>query len=285
MKKIWITLLVLVLVCPPVIVAHNDSHNSKAIVNIVKHPESKGIGQVKRDMQKSLSAGGSNKGGEAESSEKADRRGIERVAIQGGRKIENETDRDRRGSSQKTGRDKQNTGVKESKRMRARNLSELKQIIQKKRRRMNKTLHALMKNNQGIYQNRLRLAVYSLLTMENFTGGIGRNVSRIAREFNNSIQATIRAEERIKKRNGLVRFFIGGDEEAAEELEQEVNHNRNRIQRLKHLMKECNCDDNVRAIMRGQVKEIERGQSRLTELAQNEKRDKGLFGWIFGFWR
>ncbi|MFY1644910.1 hypothetical protein ACK11Z_14360, partial [Methanoculleus bourgensis] len=36
-------------------------------------------------------------------------------------------------------------------------------------------------------QNQVRLAVHTLLAAENRTGGIGRNISVIAREFNNSV--------------------------------------------------------------------------------------------------
>jgi hypothetical protein len=114
------------------------------------------------------------------------------------------------------------------------------------------------------------------------TGDIGRNVSQIAREFNNSVQATIRAEERIQTRNWLVRFFVGGDREAAEDIEQEVNRNRQRIQELKQLREECDCDEEVRNMLQEQIQNMEQEQNRLQQSAQNEKKDKGIFGWLFG---
>jgi len=63
-------------------------------------------------------------------------------------------------------------------------------------------------------------------------GGIGPQVSEYAREFNNSLQAQIRAEERIESRNAFVRFLVGGDEEAVGTLEQETIRNQERIQEM-----------------------------------------------------
>jgi len=166
---------------------------------------------------------------------------------------------------------------------RARNVDELKQMIQEKKQEMNQEMQSLGEKQQKIYQNqnRVREAVHALLAMENLTGGIGHNVSQIAREFNNSVQATIRAEERIQTRNMFVRFFAGGDEEAAGEMEQEVNRNQARIQQLKQLMQECDCDEEVKTMMQEQIQNMEQEQNRLQELAQSEKKSKGLLGWLW----
>jgi len=163
------------------------------------------------------------------------------------------------------------------------NVSQVKQMIQEKKQEINQEMQSLGEKQQKIYQNqnRVREAVHALLAMENLTGGIGRNVSQIAREFNNSVQATIRVEERIQTRNMLLRFLLGGDEEAAQEMEQEVNQNRVRIQQLKQLMEECDCDDEVKAMLQEQIQNMEQEQNRLQELAQNEKKSKGLFGWLW----
>jgi len=165
----------------------------------------------------------------------------------------------------------------------ARNTTELKQMIQEREQEMNQSMQGLKEELKEMYQNqnRVRLAVHALLAMENLTGGIGRNVSQIAKEFNNSVQATIRAEERIQTRNMLMRFFFGGDEQAAEEMEQEVNRNRERIQELRRLMQECECDEEVKAMLQEQIQNMEQEQNRIQELAQNEKKSKGIFGWLW----
>ena len=165
----------------------------------------------------------------------------------------------------------------------ARNTTELRQMIQEREQEMNQSMQGLKEELKEMYQNqnRVRLAVHALLAMENLTGGIGRNVSQIAREFNNSVQASLRAEERIQTRNMLMRFFFGGDEQAAEEMEQEVNRNRERVQELRRLMQECECAEEVKAMLQEQIRNMEQEQNRIEELAQNEKKSKGIFGWLW----
>ena len=51
--------------------------------------------------------------------------------------------------------------------------------------------------------------------MEDLAGGIGPQISAIAKEFDNSVTETIEAEEEIEKKGGFARFFSGGDEKAA----------------------------------------------------------------------
>ncbi|MFH1106092.1 MAG: hypothetical protein V1731_02680, partial [Candidatus Aenigmatarchaeota archaeon] len=68
----------------------------------------------------------------------------------------------------------------------ARNVTELKEIISARTNQLNKEMERLENREQNVYknQNKVRIAVHTLLAMENLTGGIGRNVSAIARDFN-----------------------------------------------------------------------------------------------------
>jgi len=179
--------------------------------------------------------------------------------------------------------DEQTITIQQREQVRASNSAELGQMIQQRQQEMNQELQGLETGQQNIYQNqnRVRLAVHSLLAMENLVGGIGSQVREIARDFNNSVQATIRAEEKIQERNWFMRFLFGGDEEAAGEIEQEVNTNRERIQTLKQLKEQCNCDEPVRTTMQEQIQNIEQEQNRLQQLAQAEKQSKGLIGWLW----
>jgi hypothetical protein len=112
--------------------------------------------------------------------------------------------------------------------------------------------------------------------------GIGPQVSEYARQFNNSLQAQIQAEERIENRNSFVRFFAGGDEEAAVTLEQETVRNQVRIQEMQQLITQCqDCEDPVKEMLQEQLREMENEQTRLQQLAQKEKQDKGIFGWLW----
>jgi hypothetical protein len=93
-------------------------------------------------------------------------------------------------------------------------------------------------------------------------------VSAIAKEFNNSVQATIRAEERIQTRSGIRRFFFGGDKEAAQNMQQEVNRNMNRIQELKQLRNECDCGEEIKQMMQEQIQNMEQEQTQFISQKQ-----------------
>ncbi|MEM4638076.1 MAG: hypothetical protein QXK76_03600 [Candidatus Woesearchaeota archaeon] len=149
--------------------------------------------------------------------------------------------------------------------------NELEQELQK----ANSKQKEVLKN-----QNKVRLAVHTLLELENM-GGIGKNISAIAREFNNSVQSTIRAEERIMTKSAFARFFTGGDEKAAAELESEVLRNQERILKLKQLRDQCECDEETKALIQEQTRLMEQEQERLKELSQQAKKSKGILGWIW----
>ena len=111
--------------------------------------------------------------------------------------------------------------------------------------------------------------------------GIGSQVSEYARQFNNSLQAQIQAEERIEKRNAVVRFFAGGDQAAAATLEQETVRNQERIQEMQQLITQCqDCDARIMELLQAQLQEMEGVQTRLQLLAVKEKQDRGIFGWL-----
>ena len=177
--------------------------------------------------------------------------------------------------------------VQERQQIQVQTSNELKQIIQEKRQEMKDELDEMKEGRKEVRQNQneVMLAVHSFLALRDLAGGIGEQVSEIAREFNNSVQATILAEEKINSRNKFVKFFMGGDEDAADEIEQEVNINRDRIRNLNQLMKGCECDDEIRDIIQEQIRNVEQEQNRLDELAIGEKAKKGLFRWFKNIFR
>jgi len=172
----------------------------------------------------------------------------------------------------------------------ARTMTEAREMVQQKKQEMNQEMQGLSNVQQKVYQNqnRVREAVQVLLALEDLAPGIGSQVSQIAREFNNSVQATIIAEEKIQKRSALVRFFMGGEKNAAEDMGQELTQNQQRIQELNQLEEGCACGEEVKAMMQEQIQNMEEEQERLQQLTNREKNAKGLFGWVgnlFGWGR
>lgn len=130
-------------------------------------------------------------------------------------------------------------------------------------------------------QNEVRLAVHTFLALGEMDGGIGKNVSAIAREFNNSIATRVQAEEEIQNRSGWLRFFIGGNETAAGILFQNLNQTNEQIREMQHLVENCTCDNETRTLLQDQLQVMEEDQDRLRALALNETVDRGIFGWIW----
>lgn len=155
--------------------------------------------------------------------------------------------------------------------------------VQTKQQELEQEMVGKSEKEQNVLQNQnqVRLAVHALLEMKDEIGGIGPQVSEIAQQFDNSVQATIKAEERIQAKSGFARFFSGGDEKAAEELETEVNANKAKVEELKQLKEQCECSEETKALMQEQIQSMEQEQERLGELAQKEKKSKGMFGWLW----
>jgi hypothetical protein len=127
-------------------------------------------------------------------------------------------------------------------------------------------------------ENEVRIAVTTLLDVEDLSGGIGRNVSAIARDFNNSASSMRKLEDRIQSRNSFVRLLFGGDREAARELATQTAQNNARIVELHQLISSATLNPEVRAILEDQVRIVQKEQERLQQLATREQEDRGLFG-------
>ncbi|MDV2481509.1 hypothetical protein F8E02_05710 [Methanoculleus sp. Wushi-C6] len=128
-------------------------------------------------------------------------------------------------------------------------------------------------------RDRVRSAVHALLAAENRIGGIGADVSAVAREIENSVRATTPAEEQIRTRNHFIRFLLGGDKEAARMIGEEARQNLERTAELRRAIGNCTCDDEARTMLREQIRAIEWEQKRLETLAEEELQNRGLLSW------
>jgi hypothetical protein len=70
----------------------------------------------------------------------------------------------------------------------------------------------------------------------------------------------MRSQERIQNRSSFVRFFVGGDEVAARELEQEINRTQGRIQEFQQLIQRYTCDAQVKALFQEQLQQMQQRQ-------------------------
>ncbi len=165
-------------------------------------------------------------------------------------------------------------------------INQLRQMIQTREEELNREASEedaeVWERNTIRNTNQVRLAVHALLSAKNVLGGIGPQVSEIAQQINNSVQATVNTEAKIQTRSSWARFFFGGDKSSADLIQAQVERNRERIQELNQLMEEGNISLEVRNMLQEQIQIMEQEQTRLLELADQEKGDWGLFSWRFG---
>lgn len=164
-----------------------------------------------------------------------------------------------------------------------RTAAEIKEKIQEKNGEIEQETENKSRTEQKVWknQNTVREAVHALLLMKDELGGIGQQVSAIAKDFDNSVNKTAKLEEKIQKKSRIAKFFTGGDKETAIELEGEVKANKERVQQLKQLKDSCNCSsDEIKTMYGEQIQLMEQEQTRLGELAEKEKSSRGIFGWL-----
>jgi len=128
--------------------------------------------------------------------------------------------------------------------------------------------------------NEVRDAVQLLLAMENRTGGIGPQVSAIAREFNNSENTSQQYKDRIKNRDAFSKIFFGSDRQAAAELANLTTQNQARISEIEDLMNTTTLDTDTRTRMDQQLLILRQQLALEQQLTAQAQQDRGLFGWL-----
>jgi hypothetical protein len=174
------------------------------------------------------------------------------------------------------------TGLDDTRSEAARNISDLRDRKRQQLEDLTKSLQNESPERRGWVknQNEVRIAVHSLLSVENRTGGIGQNISAIAREFNNSVTMSGELEQKIQDRRGIMRVFLGGDRDAAGQLANITSQNQARIQKIQQLMSTATLDPDVRVFLEEQLQAMQNEETRLEQLANREQQDRGLFGWL-----
>jgi len=129
--------------------------------------------------------------------------------------------------------------------------------------------------------NGMRLAVHALLSAQDLIGGIGQQVSEIAKEVDRSVASTTSAEIKIQSRGFFTRFLFGGDSTSAEVIAQEAAQNQSRIDSLTALLAQANISADVQVTLKAQITALQTAQARLQAFAEKEKAAWGLFSWRF----
>lgn len=172
------------------------------------------------------------------------------------------------------------SGIDDSTHKSGRTIAQVREDRHKSLEKLNATLQNISSGDRDRIknENEIRIAVTTLLDVEDLSGGIGRNVSALAREFNNSASSMRKLEDRIQSRNSFVRLLFGGDREAARELATQTAQNNARIVELQQLIRSATLDTELRATIEDQLRIIQQEQERVQKLATREQEDRGIFG-------
>lgn len=153
---------------------------------------------------------------------------------------------------------------------------QVRSVIQQKTQEVNSSMGKSLQN-----QKMAQVAVQTMEATASMFGKSEENISKISNEIKNSFEVTTRAEERIRSKSGFVKFFTGGDNEAAGLITQEIMRNENRVRELNRLIEESDFDPQTKAILQEQVQNIEQEQLRLKTLAEQEINNKGILSWLW----
>jgi len=163
------------------------------------------------------------------------------------------------------------------------NISQAREMVQLRSQELQEETQNINNIGKEILgnQNQVREAVYGLMLVEELDGSIGPRVAQIAQEINSSMVTTIVNEDKIQTRSAIARFFMGGEQKAAQELKEITSQNQGKVEELKQLKNSCLlCQEDFKTFLEEQIQNIEQEQVRLQTLAQKEENKLGLFGWV-----
>ena len=103
----------------------------------------------------------------------------------------------------------------------------------------------------------------------------------MARNFNNSVKNMEQAENRIRNRGvigQLMLMFFGGDQEAAETIENETAEMESELEELEEVSEET--EEDVEETIKEQIAALRQQIKEMKELAKQERENKGIFGFL-----
>ena len=126
----------------------------------------------------------------------------------------------------------------------------------------------------------VQIAAHSLMAMQNLTGDIGPRVAGIAEDINASESNITPLEQRIENGNSLFRFMFGGDKAAANQIDDQVALNQQRIRTLEQSDAELHSATRCPAGNAGTDHRAAAGAGPAGNLTAAERNTTGLFWWI-----
>lgn len=131
---------------------------------------------------------------------------------------------------------------------------------------------------------RAEVATEAFMAAENMLGPNGPRMSEVAEEVSQAMNGLAVREEALQNRSRIRTFFFGQDQEQVKQMQQEMEQNRNRLEELKQLLKDCNdCDPETIQLLVEQHQMLEQEQNRVQVIANEAAGKRGIFGFLFGW--
>jgi len=163
----------------------------------------------------------------------------------------------------------------------AANAAQLKQMIEERRMAIKNIVASSTPAEKKVLEHasRVSVAVHALLSSRELLGGLGQQVSDIAKGVDDSIATTTAAESKIEGRGFLTKLLFGGDANAAATIRDQVAQNQERIIQLAGILNQATTSADVKAELQAQLDALNAEQVRLQNVASSQQKLWGLFSW------
>ncbi len=86
------------------------------------------------------------------------------------------------------------------------------------------------------------------------------------------------AERSIRERSGIITFFFGGDDAAADDIQSHVNEDRVALDEMEQMVTDPSASPALKEFTQARLRIIRAELARVQALAAAEKQKSGLFG-------
>ena len=124
--------------------------------------------------------------------------------------------------------------------------------------------------------------VEELLTNKTMKGGIGEQVKQIATEQKMAQEQVKLHLTQVENRKGFMKSLIGPDFKALKDMEDQVEANQLRIEKLAELKTQLTNQSDI-TMVESSIQALIEQNTQLQETVSNENQSKSMFGWLFKY--
>ena len=124
----------------------------------------------------------------------------------------------------------------------------------------------------------VKIVTSSLTSLSSVSAPTASQLAQHAKTIEDSLSHFSADENAIRTRNGIVTFFFGGDDSAANDIENHINEDIAALEAMDKIMDDPTTSPSLKTFTQQRAVTIRAELERLRIVAENEKQKKGLFG-------